>query len=121
MSGNPREMSPQPSDASPSVSGSRWRRTGLGRRHARMTGWLDENCGCDGWAMTPSGTRGVLNDAVSLYFTDATLASAFVARWCVSAKVKSAGGVFRIREDEPAPRIAGAPPYAIEIVTDHGR
>jgi hypothetical protein len=26
--------------------------------------------------------RGVLNDAVSLYFGDATLASAFVARWC---------------------------------------
>jgi hypothetical protein len=27
--------------------------------------------------------RGVLNDAVSLYFADATLASAFVARWCI--------------------------------------
>jgi hypothetical protein len=31
-----------------------------------MTAWLDENCGADGWAMTPSGTRGVLNDAVSI-------------------------------------------------------
>jgi hypothetical protein len=30
--------------------------------------------------MTPSGIRGVLNDAISLYFADATLASAFVAR-----------------------------------------
>src|ERR1700738_2393831 len=39
---------------------------GLGRQHARMTAWLDENCGADGWAMTPSGTRGVLNDAVSI-------------------------------------------------------
>jgi len=29
-----------------------------------MTAWLDENCGADGWAMTPSETRGVLNDAV---------------------------------------------------------
>jgi hypothetical protein len=31
---------------------------------------LDENCGADGWAMTPSGTRGVLNDAASIYFLD---------------------------------------------------
>jgi hypothetical protein len=66
-----------------------------------MTGWLDENCGADGWAMTPSGTRGVLNDALSIYFADATLASAFVARWCVGAKVETTGGVFQVREDEP--------------------
>jgi hypothetical protein len=38
---------------------------GFGRRHAEMTAWLDENCGADGWAMTPSGVRGVLNDAHS--------------------------------------------------------
>jgi hypothetical protein len=36
-----------------------------------MTAWLDENCGSDGWAMTRSGMRGVLNDAVALYFADA--------------------------------------------------
>ena len=36
-------------------------------------------CGAGGWAMTPSGLRGVLNDAVSIYFTDAALAGAFVA------------------------------------------
>ena len=65
------------------------------------TAWLDENCGCDGWAMTPSGMRGVLNDAVSLYFADVTLASAFVARWCVGSKVEPAGGVFQVRADEP--------------------
>jgi hypothetical protein len=41
-----------------------------------------ENCGADSWAVRPSGTRGVLNDAISIYFADATLASAFVARWC---------------------------------------
>jgi hypothetical protein len=45
---------------------------GLGRRHTQITAWLDENCGADGWAMTPSGTRGVLNDALSIYFGDAT-------------------------------------------------
>ena len=74
---------------------------GLGQRHTQMTNWLDENCGADGWAMTPSGTRGALNDALSIYFADATLARAFVARWCVGAKVETAGGVFQVREDEP--------------------
>jgi hypothetical protein len=42
----------------------------LGQQHARIIAWLDENCGADGWAMTPSGTRGALNDAVSIYFPD---------------------------------------------------
>jgi hypothetical protein len=78
---------------------------GFGRRHAGMTVWLDGNCGADGWAMTPSGVRGVLNDAVSIYFVDATLASAFVARWCAGSRIEPEGGVFRIRDDEPAPRI----------------
>jgi hypothetical protein len=78
---------------------------GFGRRHAEMTAWLDENCGADGWAMTPSGVRGVLNDAVSIYFLDATLASAFVARWCAASRIETEAGVFRIRDDEPAPRI----------------
>jgi hypothetical protein len=48
----------------------------------------------------------VLNDAISLYFADATLASAFVARWCVGAKAETAEGVFQVREDEPAARVA---------------
>jgi hypothetical protein len=78
---------------------------GFGRRHEEMTAWLDENCGADGWAMTPSGMRGVLNDAVSIYFIDATLASAFVARWCAGSRIETDGGVFRIRDDEPAARI----------------
>ena len=42
--------------------------TGLGQRYTQITAWLDENCGADGWAITPSGTQGVLNDAVSIYF-----------------------------------------------------
>jgi hypothetical protein len=46
----------------------------------------------------------VLNDAVSLYFADATFASAFVARWCAASEVETAGGVFQVREDELAPR-----------------
>jgi hypothetical protein len=55
--------------------------------------------------MTPSGMRGVLNDAISIYLADAMLAAAFVARWCVGSKVETAGGVFQVREDEPAPRV----------------
>ena len=71
-----------------------------------MTAWLNENCGADGWVMTPSGRRGMLNDAVSIYFPDAALAGAFVARWCIGYyKVETAKGTFRVREDEPAPRV----------------
>jgi hypothetical protein len=50
---------------------------GLAQRYAQLTAWLDENCGADGWVMTSSGMRGVLNDAVSIYFLDTTLAGAF--------------------------------------------
>ena len=82
---------------------------GLGRRHGQITGWLDENCGADGRAMTPAGTQGVLNDALSIYFADATLAGAFVARWCAGHGVKTAGGVFRVRDDEPTPRLGARP------------
>jgi hypothetical protein len=28
---------------------------GFGQRYTQMTAWLDENCGADGWALTPSG------------------------------------------------------------------
>jgi hypothetical protein len=63
--------------------------------------------GTDGWAMSPSGTRGVLTDALLSTSADATLASAFVARWCVGAKMETAGGVFQVREDEPEPRWGG--------------
>jgi hypothetical protein len=44
-----------------------------------MTAWLDDDCGADGWAMTPSGARWVLNDAPSIYLLDATLAGGSVS------------------------------------------
>jgi hypothetical protein len=81
---------------------------GLGSRLDGIKAWLDENAGADGWAMTPSGTRGVLNDALSIYFGDPTLASAFVARWCAGYQVESTGGVFQVREDEPTPRVGAS-------------
>ena len=76
---------------------------GFGQRYSELTGWLDANCGADGWVVTPSGMRRVLNDAISIYFADATLATAFVAQWCQGSKAETAGGVFQVREDEPAP------------------
>jgi hypothetical protein len=51
------------------------------------------------------GNSRVLNDTLSIYFSDASLASAFVARWCVVAKLETAGGVFRVREDQPELRV----------------
>ena len=47
----------------------------------------------------------MLNDALSIYFADATLASAFVARWCIGSRVETAGGVFQVRDDEPEARV----------------
>ena len=60
--------------------------------------------------MVPSARmRGVLNDVVSIYFLDATLASAFVARWCAGSRAETEGGVFRMRDHEPELRIGAAP------------
>jgi len=105
MPGNPREMITMAERRFPVRIRLGIPPGGLGQRYSEITAWLDENCGADGWAITPSGMRGVLNDAISLYFADATLASAFVARWCVGSKVEAVGGVFQVRDDEPAPRI----------------
>jgi hypothetical protein len=78
---------------------------GLGPHLADMQTWLDGNCGADGWAMTPAGLRGVVNDAVAVYFLDATAAAAFVARWCAGSAPVISDGAFRVREDQPTPRV----------------
>jgi hypothetical protein len=78
---------------------------GLGKQLTQMQDWLDRNAGADGWAMTPSGERGVLNDAISVHLADATMASSFVARWCIGYRPEMADGVYRIREDEPKCRV----------------
>jgi hypothetical protein len=57
--------------------------------------WLDQNSGADGWAMTPSGIRGVVNDAVAVYFAEATIAAGFVARWCTGHRAASQEGLFQ--------------------------
>ena len=83
MPGNPREMIITAERTFPVRIRIAVPPEGLGQRHPQITAWLDENCGSDRWAMTPSGMRGVLNDAISIYFADATLANAFVLR-CAS-------------------------------------
>src|SRR5258708_16466082 len=82
---------------------------GLGERLNQMQTWLDQNAGADGWAMTPSGARGVVNDAIAIYLADATIASAFVARWCAGHRAEAADGLFRVREDEPTPPTVACP------------
>jgi len=78
---------------------------GLGARLNEIHHWLDQNGGADGWSITPSGTRGIPNDAMAIYFADATIASAFVARWCAGHRAASLNGLFQIREDEPKKRV----------------
>jgi hypothetical protein len=82
---------------------------GLGRRLDQMNVWLDANCGADGWAMVPAGLRGVANEAVAIYFRDATLAAAFVSRWCAGSEVEISEGALRVREDRPTPRAQVGP------------
>ena len=52
---------------------------GLVDRLNQMNAWLDANCGADGWAMTPAGLRGIVNDAMAIYFLDPASATGFVA------------------------------------------
>ena len=54
----------------------------------------------------------MLSKAVSIYVADVSLAGAFVARWCAVSKAETAGGVFQVREGEPAPRV-GAREHSI--------
>src|SRR5437763_11489752 len=74
---------------------------GLGRQLSDMTAWLDANCGAGNWAITPAGLRGVVNDALAIYFLDSALANAFVARWCLGYRVETykAATVLRGRAD----------------------
>jgi hypothetical protein len=75
---------------------------GLGRSYKPMTGWLDDNCGVDGWSIAPAGMRGVVNDAVAVYVSNPTCAAAFVARWCVPGDPP---GFYDLRQDEPERRV----------------
>jgi hypothetical protein len=50
-------------------------------------------------------SRGSIPLAISaIYFADATLASAFVVRWC-AAKAEVVDGTYLVRDNEPTARI----------------
>ena len=55
MPGNPREMITLAERRFPVRLMIAVPPNGLGQRYTQITAWLDENCGSDGWAMTPSG------------------------------------------------------------------
>jgi hypothetical protein len=61
---------------------------GLGSQLDQMVAWLDMNCGAGSWSMSPSGTSGVVNDALAIYFPDTALARAFVNRWCIGCRIE---------------------------------
>jgi hypothetical protein len=50
----------------------------------------------------------VVNDAVAVHFADVAIATAFVARWCQGQRVEIVDGLYRMRHDEPAPRVGAA-------------
>jgi hypothetical protein len=41
-------------------------------------------------------------------FLDATIASAFVARWCAADRIEVVDGVYRVGDDEPKSRVGAA-------------
>ena len=82
---------------------------GLGATLAEMHAWLEENCGADGWAMTAAGQRGVVDDALAVYFAAAASAAAFVARWCAGSRAEVERGAFLVRRDRPMSRVAARP------------
>jgi hypothetical protein len=49
----------------------------------------------DWFSLGSRSARGVVNDALTIYFLDVTIASAFVARWCAAQKVEILDGVYR--------------------------
>jgi len=60
-----------------------------------------------GWSIAPSGTRGIVVDAVAIYMNGPTCAVGFVARWCVPGDPP---GFYDFRPDEPERRVP-APPH----------
>lgn len=81
---------------------------GLGRQLLVMHAWLDETCGPAGWGSAPSGTSGIVNNAIAFYFESAAFAHAFVARFCCGYRIETIAGAFAMRSDEPPPRQTAA-------------
>jgi hypothetical protein len=87
-----------------------------------MTAWLDANCGADARAITPSGIRGVVNDALAIYFLDATMPSRWSANAASIARSTGSRLISSIRQPSPAPRsavlMAMATAFVVPLVCD---
>ena len=68
---------------------------------------FDEVCGEAGWTSAPAGFAGIVNDAVAFYFGDASLAQAFVNRFCWGYRAVEVNptveGAFSLRSEASTP------------------
>jgi hypothetical protein len=56
-----------------------------------------------------SSVVGCVNDAVGIYFRDATSAVDFVVCWCAGSEAEVSDGAFRVRDDQPMRPVAAGP------------
>jgi hypothetical protein len=68
---------------------------GFGSRLDQIIAWLDANCGSDRWASTPSSTRGVVKDALAIYFAD----QGVHGRWCAAQRIEIEDAVYWVYDD----------------------
>ncbi len=99
MPGNPRAIVTEAERRFPLRIAIRVPPGGIGARYTPMSNWLDENCGINGWSITPAGTRGIHNDAVAIYVSHPACALSFITRWCVPGDLPR---FYQMREEEPA-------------------
>ena len=74
----------------------------------RIIAWLDAELRC-GWVDLDSVQRARRRQRCAGHlFRRYNVRTAFVARWCVAQKVDIVDGVYRVRGDEPTPRVGAA-------------
>jgi hypothetical protein len=78
--------------------------TGFGERRNHMHAWLDDTCGAQGWSITPAEMRGVVNDAVAVYFREAAFAAALRLAGA-PRRADAADSVLLISDDEGTQRV----------------
>jgi hypothetical protein len=77
----------------------------LGSRLDQMTAWLGANCGADAWAITPSGIRASSTMPSPSIFSTRRWQPPLWFPWCATQRPEIVDGTYRVRNDEPTPRI----------------